>query len=160
MWVKKLLCTRLGLSTWLDFIYIHCNPSQFKLWSSNDQNNVMSSSVVNHLSLPLFSLTPQEYITKIGQYLLTLPQNFEPFAMQDNAQLIIALKYGKLPYLDEKGTQTITVHLLECWTCRKSTWITWMILNNTNVSDYWFMRYLEDKDNLFLCFFSSNFIIV
>ena len=63
----------------------------------------MSSSVVNHLSLPLFSLTPQEYITKIGQYLLTLPQNFEPFTMQDNPNLIIALKYGKLPYLDEKG---------------------------------------------------------
>jgi hypothetical protein len=77
------------------------------MWSSDDQNNV-TSSAVNHLSLPLYSLTPQEYITKIGQYLLTLPQNFEPFAMQDSPQLIIALKYGKLPYLDEKGKR----HLL------------------------------------------------
>ena len=55
----------------------------------------------------MFSLTPQEYITKIGQYLLTLPQNFEPFTMQDSAQLIIALKNGKLPYLEEKGNLMI-----------------------------------------------------
>lgn len=48
-------------------------------------------------------MTPQEYITKIGQYLLTLPQNFESFIMQDNLQLIVALKNGKLPYLEEQG---------------------------------------------------------
>ena len=72
------------------------------MWNDNTSNS-LSNNTVNQQNLPMFSLTPQEYITKIGQYLLTLPQNFEPFTMQDSAQLIIALKNGKLPYLEEKG---------------------------------------------------------
>ena len=64
-------------------------------------------------TVPLFALAPQEYITKIGQYLLTLPQNFEPFTMQDNANLVVALhKGGKLPYLDEKD---LSDDITSCW---------------------------------------------
>ena len=64
-------------------------------------------------AVPLFALAPQEYITKIGQYLLTLPQNFEPFTMQDNANLIVALHKGsKLPYLDEKD---LSDDITSCW---------------------------------------------
>ena len=57
-------------------------------------------------------MAPQEYITKIGQYLLTLPQNFEPFTMQDNQKLIISLHKGKLPYLDEKD---LSDDITTCW---------------------------------------------
>lgn len=32
-----------------------------------------------------------------------LPQHFEPFNLQDNRQLGIAFKKGKLPYLEDKG---------------------------------------------------------
>lgn len=32
-----------------------------------------------------------------------LPQYFEPFNLQDNQQLRIAYKKGKLPYLEDKG---------------------------------------------------------
>jgi hypothetical protein len=53
--------------------------------------------------LPTFSLSPQEYITKIGQYLMTLPQQLEPFTMEDNPAIIAALKHGKLPFTDEQG---------------------------------------------------------
>ena len=64
-------------------------------------------------TVPLFALAPQEYITKIGQYLLTLPQNFEPFTMQDNSNLIVALHKGsKLPYLDEKD---LSDDITSCW---------------------------------------------
>lgn len=62
--------------------------------------------------MPLFAFAPQEYITKIGQYLLTLPQNFEPFTMQDNASLIVALHKGKLPYLDVKD---LSDDITACW---------------------------------------------
>jgi hypothetical protein len=68
---------------------------------------------LNQETVPLFALAPQEYITKIGQYLLTLPQNFEPFTMQDNANLIVALHKGsKLPYLDEKD---LSDDITSCW---------------------------------------------
>ena len=86
----------------------------------------------------MFAFAPQEYITKIGQYLLTLPQNFEPFTMQDNANLIVALHKGiyfiqfkksrllielknqfeinlfkgKLPYLDIKD---LSDDITACW---------------------------------------------
>lgn len=32
-----------------------------------------------------------------------LPQHFEPFNLQDNRQLGVAFKKGKLPYLEDKG---------------------------------------------------------
>jgi conserved oligomeric Golgi complex subunit 7 len=60
----------------------------------------------------MFALAPQEYITKIGQYLLTLPQNFEPFTMQDNSYLVVALRKSKLPYLDEKE---LSDDITTCW---------------------------------------------
>ena len=62
--------------------------------------------------MPLFAFAPQEYITKIGQYLLTLPQNFESFTMQGNDNLIVALHKGKLPYLDVKD---LSDDITACW---------------------------------------------
>lgn len=43
------------------------------------------------LDLPDYSFAPQEYITQIGQYLMTLPQHLEPFLMRDNPALTLAL---------------------------------------------------------------------
>ncbi|XP_063222292.1 conserved oligomeric Golgi complex subunit 7 isoform X2 [Bacillus rossius redtenbacheri] len=42
--------------------------------------------------LPDFSFVPQEYITQIGQYLMTLPQHLEPFLLRDNPSLSLALR--------------------------------------------------------------------
>lgn len=80
--------------------------SKSSIWQTND------SGLLNKDTIPLFAMAPQEYITKIGQYLLTLPQNFEPFTMHGNNNLLIALKKGKLPYLDEKD---LSDDITACW---------------------------------------------
>ncbi|XP_037073174.1 conserved oligomeric Golgi complex subunit 7-like [Pollicipes pollicipes] len=48
--------------------------------------------------LPDFSYTPQEYITQVGQYLMTLPQHLEPFMAQNDPTLGRALQTGVMPY--------------------------------------------------------------
>lgn len=82
------------------------NISKSNMWTRNSGDANQQDAV------PLFALAPQEYITKIGQYLLTLPQNFEPFTMQDNSNLVVALRKGKLPFLDE---QDLSDDLTACW---------------------------------------------
>ncbi|RNA00345.1 conserved oligomeric Golgi complex subunit 7-like, partial [Brachionus plicatilis] len=80
--------------------------SKSSIWQANE------SGLLNKETIPLFAMAPQDYITKIGQYLLTLPQNFEPFTMHDNNNLLIALRKGKLPYLDEKD---LSDDITACW---------------------------------------------
>lgn len=46
--------------------------SRMPIWSSVEEQNA--------LPLPSFSAYPQAYITSIGEYLLTLPQQLEPLA--------------------------------------------------------------------------------
>ncbi|XP_017783413.1 PREDICTED: conserved oligomeric Golgi complex subunit 7 [Nicrophorus vespilloides] len=55
--------------------------------------------------LPEYSLSPQEYITQIGQYLMTLPQHLEPFLFRENPSLNCALKAADAEYSnsDEEG---------------------------------------------------------
>ncbi|XP_065556486.1 conserved oligomeric Golgi complex subunit 7-like [Artemia franciscana] len=48
--------------------------------------------------LPAFSYSPQEYITQVGQYLMTLPQHLETYTNADHPGLIYALNTGALPY--------------------------------------------------------------
>ncbi|XP_071838113.1 conserved oligomeric Golgi complex subunit 7-like isoform X2 [Apostichopus japonicus] len=64
--------------------------------------------------LPTFSLSPQEYITKIGQYVMTLPQQLEPFTSQDNPMLDKAMETGRLPYPPEPGSPEVE-HLADHW---------------------------------------------
>ncbi|CAF4286274.1 unnamed protein product, partial [Adineta steineri] len=75
------------------------------IWSSENRGTIVAD-------LPSFSLVPQENITKIGQYLLMLPQHFEPFNLHDNQQLRVAFKKGKLPYLEDKE---LSNDLTSCW---------------------------------------------
>lgn len=53
--------------------------------------------------LPNFSLSPQEYITNIGQFLMSLPLHLEPFVTQEDPALEMALHAGKLPFPPEQG---------------------------------------------------------
>lgn len=53
--------------------------------------------------LPTFSLSPQEYIANIGQYLMSLPLHLEPFVAQEDPALEMALHAGKLPFPPEQG---------------------------------------------------------
>ncbi|XP_053401502.1 conserved oligomeric Golgi complex subunit 7-like isoform X2 [Mercenaria mercenaria] len=77
------------------------NLSIMEIWMSKSAGGALTSD------LPTFSLSPQEYMTKIGQFLMTLPQHLEPFTMEDNQAVLVALKYGKLPYTDETGQYVI-----------------------------------------------------
>uniref|UniRef100_A0A8C5R8S2 Conserved oligomeric Golgi complex subunit 7 n=1 Tax=Leptobrachium leishanense TaxID=445787 RepID=A0A8C5R8S2_9ANUR len=56
--------------------------------------------------LPTFSLTPFEYISNIGQYLMSLPLHLEPFVTPEDTTLELALHAGKLPYPPEQGEET------------------------------------------------------
>lgn len=47
---------------------------------------------------PDYSFTPQEYITEIGQYLMTLPQHLEPFLFRENPGLTCAFRSGRPEY--------------------------------------------------------------
>ncbi|CAB4065389.1 COG7 [Lepeophtheirus salmonis] len=50
------------------------------------------------VDLPDCSFSPQEYITKIGQYLMTLPQHLEPYMSDDNIALSRSLQECLFPY--------------------------------------------------------------
>ncbi|KAL4624389.1 conserved oligomeric Golgi complex subunit 7 isoform X1 [Arapaima gigas] len=55
--------------------------------------------------LPTFSLSPLEYITNIGQYIMSLPLHLEPFVTQEDPALELALRAGKLPFPPEQGDE-------------------------------------------------------
>eukprot|EP01135_Chromosphaera_perkinsii_P008698 Nk52_evm31s1444 gene=Nk52_evmTU31s1444 len=58
-----------------------------------------SSAIVN--DLPSFSLSPLNYITQIGEHLLTLPQELESFVNNQNESLLVALNLGRVPFEEE-----------------------------------------------------------
>lgn len=81
-----------------------------KTWSLENPSGVLTD-------LPTFGLAPQEYITQIGQCLMTVVQHIEPFTLQDNPALRAALRHGKLPYskhLDRTYDDHIADYLLGC----------------------------------------------
>ena len=68
-----------------------------------------NDTVVSQSEMPMFSVSPSERATHIGQYLMTLPQHLEPFAGVDMEQrsegraLDVALKAGRLPFPPKPG---------------------------------------------------------
>lgn len=89
-----------------DVIFIHLKRQlnaipKFEIWCQSLQEGLDGA-------LPTFSLSPLGYITQVGDSLLMLPQQLEPFFVQDNEYLVAALKAGKIPYQegkDETGAQ-------------------------------------------------------
>ncbi|GIY61541.1 conserved oligomeric Golgi complex subunit 7 [Caerostris darwini] len=78
-----------------------------KIWSEDAGSFVAD--------LPEFSLTPQEYITEVGQYLMTIPQHIEPFILRDNPGLHTALKNCNMPHgLEQDNSSNVADYLLEC----------------------------------------------
>ena len=76
------------------------------LVSEVDEEN---DAIVAQSEMPLFSVSPSERATHIGQYLMTLPQHLEPFAgiesdqESENRALDVALKAGRLPFPPKPG---------------------------------------------------------
>ncbi|KAH7966911.1 hypothetical protein HPB49_020499 [Dermacentor silvarum] len=80
-----------------------------KVWSLENPDGVLTTD------LPAFSISPMEYITQIGQYLLTIPQHIEPFIVEENEALSTALKHSNLPHVIEGiSTDHVADYLLGC----------------------------------------------
>ncbi|KAJ1095921.1 hypothetical protein NDU88_001071 [Pleurodeles waltl] len=73
--------------------------SKMECWSSAGTGETLTDD------LPTFSLTPLEYISNIGQYIMSLPLHLEPFVTQEDPALEMALHAGKLPYPPEQGEE-------------------------------------------------------
>ncbi|XP_043271141.1 conserved oligomeric Golgi complex subunit 7 isoform X2 [Venturia canescens] len=71
--------------------------------------------------LPDYSFAPQEYITQVGQYLMTLPQHLEPFLLRDNPSLTHALRAADPQYTQgstESGFTDILLGIIAKGTCQ------------------------------------------
>ncbi|XP_030066947.1 conserved oligomeric Golgi complex subunit 7 [Microcaecilia unicolor] len=73
--------------------------SKMEIWSLTGMGETLTGD------LPTFSLTPLEYISNIGQYIMSLPLHLEPFVTQEDSNLELALHAGKLPYPPEQGDE-------------------------------------------------------
>ncbi|CAB4418945.1 unnamed protein product [Rhizophagus irregularis] len=93
------LCQRFVFDTIFLPIAKHLtNLPNMEVW-----NSVVEKAKISpfKIQIPTFSLQPNEYITRIGEHLLTLPQQFEVYA--DDKSLAFSIK--SLPYSDEKPIQ-------------------------------------------------------
>lgn len=54
--------------------------------------------------LPDYSFAPQEYITQVGQYLMTLPQHLEPLLLAPSKALKMALEHSDEKYTKESSS--------------------------------------------------------
>ncbi|CAG8717410.1 24041_t:CDS:2 [Dentiscutata erythropus] len=77
------------------------NLPMMEIWSAAAEPAQVSPF---NLEIPTFSLSPSEYITRIGEHLLTLPQQFEVYA--DDESLAFSIK--SLPFCDEGPETTET----------------------------------------------------
>ncbi|RWS25602.1 conserved oligomeric Golgi complex subunit 7-like isoform X2, partial [Leptotrombidium deliense] len=72
--------TDVVLKAAVHYVNIHLNEIKFTEYDGDDE-------------VPLFTYSPQEHITQIGQYLLTIPQHIEPFTLQENSPFKLALSF-------------------------------------------------------------------
>ncbi|KAK9878962.1 hypothetical protein WA026_003781 [Henosepilachna vigintioctopunctata] len=96
--------------------------SQFNVVQSAKTWKQFADSSFHSADLPDYSFTPQEYITEIGQYLMTLPQHLEPFLFRDNPSLTYVLKAIDQEYNvasdDESALATVFLKLVAKGTCQ------------------------------------------
>ncbi|XP_036401232.1 conserved oligomeric Golgi complex subunit 7 [Megalops cyprinoides] len=84
-------------SVFLQIKHQLCLVSKIESRSSSGMGETLTED------LPTFSLSPLEYITNIGQYIMSLPLHLEPFVTQEDPALELALHAGKLPFPPEQG---------------------------------------------------------
>ena len=64
--------------------------NKLEVWDSSS-----AGSTSTQQEMPDFSFSPQEYITQIGQYLMTLPQHLEPYMTNENPALSRAFQVSQ-----------------------------------------------------------------
>lgn len=67
--------------------------------------------------LPDFSMAPMEFITEIGQYLLTLPQHLEPLLLSPASPLKTALEMSETNYNQNIPSADVLLSLVADETC-------------------------------------------
>uniref|UniRef100_T1PIT1 Conserved oligomeric Golgi complex subunit 7 n=1 Tax=Musca domestica TaxID=7370 RepID=T1PIT1_MUSDO len=67
--------------------------------------------------MPAFSFAPQESITQIGQYLLTLPQHLEPLLLSPSTLLKLALEMCHIKYAQAIPSADILLSLVVAQCC-------------------------------------------
>lgn len=82
-----------------------------ELWNSS----VAGGSEMAEPEMPDFSFTPQEYITQIGQYLMTLPQHLEPYMTNENPALSRALAVRSFGLLLDSMSRSKLFYRRECF---------------------------------------------
>ncbi len=82
----------------------------------NDFKKIEINESLANPDLPDFSFTPMEYITLIGQYLLTLPQHLEPLLLNPSIPLKVALELSEPNYKENIPPADILLSLVaeEC----------------------------------------------
>ncbi|XP_016146878.1 conserved oligomeric Golgi complex subunit 7 [Sinocyclocheilus grahami] len=85
-----------------DSVFLQIKQQLFLLNKPEGRGSANLSQTLTD-DLPAFSLSPQEYITNIGQYIMSLPLHLEPFVTAEDPALELALHTGKLPYPPEQG---------------------------------------------------------
>lgn len=79
--------------------------SQLDVVSAVETWTQFDNSSIHNSDLPDYSFSPQEYITQIGQYLMTLPQHLEPFLFRENPSLACALRSVDQEYAEASDTE-------------------------------------------------------
>ena len=76
-----------------------------------------TETTADNPDLPDYSFTPHEYITEIGEFLLTLPQNLEPLLLNPAKPLKLALEMSEPSYKDNIPSADILLSLIADETC-------------------------------------------
>lgn len=67
--------------------------------------------------LPDYSFAPQEYITQVGQYLMTLPQHLEPLLLAPSKALKLALEHSDERYTKDSSCGDVLLAMIAEDTC-------------------------------------------
>ncbi|EDV28101.1 uncharacterized protein TRIADDRAFT_53345 [Trichoplax adhaerens] len=136
----------------LSYLVERCQQAlkSVKVWSAEKE-----VSDVSNEDLPTF-ISPSSYITQIGDYLLNLPQQLEPFATQNNPSLEMALKEGKLPYPDTSDNEDTSLNVNDTtiyWlgAVARGTVLTYVenIMKIPTLTDHAARQLIEDIEYLF-----------
>lgn len=73
--------------------------------------------VVHGEDLPDYSFAPQEYITQVGQYLMTLPQHLEPLLLAPSKALKLALEHSDERYTKDASCGDVLLAMIAEDTC-------------------------------------------
>lgn len=73
--------------------------------------------VMHGEDLPDYSFAPQEYITQVGQYLMTLPQHLEPLLLAPSKALKLALEHSDEKYRKDASCGDVLLAMIAEDTC-------------------------------------------